>query len=911
MEPLEFTHAQMIGPDLPGTWPGDFEAPVYWMARTEFELPAQPAQARLAVVADRHYQIYLNGRHVADQHGFFNGDQYLVGQTWTDMFARGLQQGRNVLELLIRSDPYCHKNHRTFAPMLMAEGCVECDGCADTMIATSVDTWQVAVISGWRELVGTGSCYTLPWDRIYLSVCESMHAAGMSQDIPWGRAVVVDVSGPVPPVYEWNDYPERLRDRMPGLVVQEGPCVLPEYALVADLGAETALREEDVHSDIVLEGTFHCQEPVRLQLGGSALIDYTVELNDQTVADVRGVPDRQQMSLIDYISLIGSGMTRVGENRIRITVHRHRGCNKKLYLTCDGVDTRDIEWQCTGNGSGVWERHTLSTAERVGSLFPGNALSESRVFDARGGLDIVMPTQDASADCYTVVLDMQETIRARPALRISAQGPGRIYMGFGFSAHNGTVDCTRMLRTAVEVLEVPAGESVYRSFDLRTFRYVVLVCEGFTGPVHVRDIRATQALFVDNEQTGWQCTDERLNAIYDASRRTGQICHDELIVDNTEREHAQWADPIYSVCLTDYFCFGAYRRARRPLEEMMLAQIDDGQLPGYTPGRWFPRRPIQSHTNLVADTMVNHYMHTADETFGRRALDCIRRMIAFWGRFRNRDGLLAEMHTTFVDWGYCRYSYLNDGEGPVGILTAQNALYVYTLGHAARLARWLGATDLADEWKSLARQTAAGMCDVLYKPDLGVFVDGADNAQAEHTISQVANCAAIRAGVAPVGQAEQIVRRSFEPVEGYDYLYCNALFAPVAAEAMFENGCADLAIEWIRRRFGEMIDFGSDTIWETFEPMASHCQGTGAGIAYVLHRYTGGIYPAQPGYAQIGLDPRLGTLDEVRSTVMTIHGPVTVETHQRDDKVSCRLTLPSELQNRKIIHGDHVSVEVQ
>ena len=99
-----------------------------------------------------------------------------------------------------------------------------------------------------------------------------------------------------------------------------------------------------------------------------------------------------------------------------------------------------------------------------------------------------------------------------------------------------------MLFRAVDVLEVPAGEAAYRAFDVRTFNLLDLVFEGFEGQVAVREIRVEEPVFLDEGASSFESSDTLVNGVWEASRRTAQLCCTEVCVDNPEREHGQWVD---------------------------------------------------------------------------------------------------------------------------------------------------------------------------------------------------------------------------------------------------------------------------------------------------------------------------------------------------------------------------------
>ena len=185
-----------------------------------------------------------------------------------------------------------------------------------------------------------------------------------------------------------------------------------------------------------------------------------------------------------------------------------------------------------------------------------------------------------------------------------------------------------------------------------------------------------------------------------------------------------------------------------------------------------------------------------------------------------------------------------------------------------------------------------------------------DNPPAERSFSQPANALAVMYGAAPAGREQAILRRAFDPPEGIEIIPTNALFAWKACEAMFEAGLDETAVRLMRDRFGAMLEAGSDTLWETWSPHASHCQGTGAGPAYLLCRYLAGVYPAEPGYGAIGIDPHPAGLDHLRSVLNTPFGRIDVHWQRDGDEIRYRLALPETLRDRSITKPNWVRLEL-
>ncbi len=884
MAVAQFDHARAIGPDV-GPWPGDQDQPLYWLARKRFVLGAPLASMSCLIVADRHYEVYVNGRLAVRQRNFFSGDSYLHAQEWGEEIRRFLVAGENSIDVVVRSDPWRNKNYRCCQPVLMLEADLSGDG--EPVRIQTDETWQVGIIEGWRKQIAIGANGTIHFEKVTIPQDKASILSGFADTLTLTAPKMIDVSS-LPPVYLWNDPPKRVDRHLPCDVVARGTYDLPEEVLVFDVCSS---EDPTPNGNWELHASFDDAGGNQLDIAMSSLVPYEVELNGELVCKNTDVPGKHQMSLADFIAPAGQAVTRAGQNRIRIVVSEAPQGSRPLRFSIAGrPDLMDPgRWTYPDGRPAVAVPKPLELSEQIGAKFAtcsADAICTSlQPFSIRAG--------DGRCPGFAL-LDFGEVMTGRVTLRIQAESGGRIHLAYGFGHSAMAVDCHRMWLRAVDTLEVPAGESMYGAFDVRTFRYLDLLFEGFSGAVTVSDIHAEEAVFLDDGGSSFNTPDSRLNDIWLASRRTAQLCGNELYMDNPEREHAQWADATFGVASAGYYAFAEQRKVAKILEEIMLHQGPDGQLPGYAPGRWFPRVPLQCHMALFCRLAHRHFMHTGDESLARRTFEAMLKIFRHWQRYTDGHGLIRDLHTVFVDWGSHIYSYGRGSKGSTGALTSMNAYYLGALRAGGAMAGWLGRDADVRELTSRADAVSAAIRGQMYDAQIGLFRDGAGDPQAEQNVSQTANALAVLFGAAPEGEEKAIMTQAFEREGSADIIPANAFFVEQAGSALFEAGCGELALDWIRAGFGRMLDEGPGTLWETWQPHASLCQCTGAGVAWLFSRYLAGVYPAEPGYRRIGIDPHPCGLDYLEATLETPSGRVGLDWHVENDRMSYRLSLPAE-----------------
>ncbi len=244
----------------------------------------------------------------------------------------------------------------------------------------------------------------------------------------------------------------------------------------------------------------------------------------------------------------------------------------------------------------------------------------------------------------------------------SRRTPGRIYLAYGFLADQGSVDCGRNGKKAVDIIEVPAGSSEYEAFEDRTFVYLDMAFENFNGTLSIAGIALAERVFLDERRADCRSPDPLLPAVWRAALRTAQICCDEIYMDNSEREHCQWLCSAPPNIAAGYYAFGGEMpKTAKVLLEYALHQRPDGEIQGFAPGSWGDRPMYQCHMGLYVRAVWRDYHYRGDPKLLRRLMPHLHRLQAFWETRRNSQGLLENIETVWVDWGQHIYSYAPGG----------------------------------------------------------------------------------------------------------------------------------------------------------------------------------------------------------------------------------------------------------
>ncbi len=887
-------------------------APVYWLARCVFKLAAQPSVASLAIAADRHYEVFLNQTRVATCRNYFSGDRYLWLQRHAgpDLTAAAAAND-NIIEVLVRSDPRAHKNHIPFHPMLWCHLHLETPaGTVD--VATGAD-WEVAVVAGWRTL--RAYQLTIAYEKLTIPPADRRGVRGIPNDLEYRRPAPLD-RRQLPPIYEWTDKPKRVDIHRPAAVVAAGNWTGAADSIcfnLHDLFGAGATGG----AGVVLHTEFNAPRDQDLWIAVSGFCDGAVELNHVQICARNNLPGPDLMRQKNFLAppcrcRVRQGLNelavRFGDDHRRFLDWQARFAQEPLAaglwfrLQIQGMPAADWRWQngtgravkpvpCQGNLEDILGAKAASMP--LPALTVGSTPAEFTLCGLRAG------------EKQFILLDFNGIKKGQLSFTIQADAPGRIYLAYGFLADQGSVDCGRNGKKAVDIIEVPAGSSEYEAFEDRTFVYLDMAFENFNGTLSIAGIALAERVFLDERRADCRSPDPLLPAVWRAALRTAQICCDEIYMDNSEREHCQWLCSAPPNIAAGYYAFGGEMpKTAKVLLEYALHQRPDGEIQGFAPGSWGDRPMYQCHMGLYVRAVWRDYHYRGDPKLLRRLMPHLHRLQAFWETRRNSQGLLENIETVWVDWGQHIYSYAPGGipgaQGAGGVLTAMNAYYLGALRMCAELARALGEDRPAERYDAMADETAAAMARLLFDRDKILFRDGLNNPAAEKNYSQAANAVAALYGALPPAERPATLRAAFETAQPWaEIIPASPHFGLLAGEALFEAGLDSLAYAWIGRH-AHMLQSPAGTIWETWSPHVAHCQGIGSAIAYHLARYHAGIYPARPGFAAIGVRPQACGQAWLRMQLHTACGAIGAAWKRTPRGFDYELTLPPALQDRPL-----------
>jgi hypothetical protein len=417
-----------------------------------------------------------------------------------------------------------------------------------------------------------------------------------------------------------------------------------------------------------------------------------------------------------------------------------------------------------------------------------------------------------------------------------------------------------------------------------TFRNVV-------KPVKVDAISLNFTSYPVERRGRFDCSDERLNKIWETGAYTLQMCMTDGYVDCPSREQRQWVGDAYVEAMVNYAAFGDPRLTAKLLRQTAQSQQSDGMTMMYAPGDHdVLATTIVDYSLSWILTAYEYYRHTGDSSLIKEIYPHIRLACRWFERHLNERGLLGRVPGwVFIDWANV------DKRGEI---TALNALLFKALLDAAELAEVSEVRIDAGHYRALAARIKKALNERMWDSSRGIYVDCYIESGPCRRVSQQSNAVMILFEIAPSERWEQITNYISDPTrvrvrqtilsgevisggsfnEETDVVMAQPFFSFFVHRALARVGAMDKLMTRIQDRWGAMLDAGATTWWEEWvqRPGSSECHAWSAAPTFDLSTDILGVQPIEPGFSTFLVAPKIGGLKYAKGVFPTVKGDIPV-----------------------------------
>ncbi|MBP5638145.1 MAG: hypothetical protein J6X55_01605 [Victivallales bacterium] len=496
----------------------------------------------------------------------------------------------------------------------------------------------------------------------------------------------------------------------------------------------------------------------------------------------------------------------------------------------------------------------------------------------------------ALAENQTCVLDFGKTIYAVPEIKINSCNrddildviTGEHLMGAEIIAlENGT---RRNISTII-LHDLPDGAPPVNWVlnNCKGFRYIMLVARKARTVIAIQNVIAFVSTFEVDSRGTFECSDSKLNAIWDAGVRTLDTTMQGHFLDSPTKDQTQCLPDTMIQAFSSYVTHDGYNLSATALANFARTQTETGEINSLTPSSFF--QAIPDFSLIWPIWLQKHLMTTGDKQLLQQLLPALNSLMEYYNSLAiEPNGPLPQLDDVLGN-----NPFLDLGEiDRQGISTGLNAIYCRALFSAAWIAEFANDPDLQNTYRLRAARIAQQIHNLNWDQSRMLFVDSYSNSQQSPFSSWQSNILAIYGGIATKEDFNPIWNQLFTTNEPYENFsqgdYNNPFFKYFILDDAFANGLSRWGINLIRYYWGKMIDAGATTLWELFDPdnpalaerICSHCQGYAVAPNAFLISEVAGIRIATPGMSAIFFQPCLDGFSWCRASIPTPQGKITL-----------------------------------
>ncbi|EXM21931.1 Alpha-L-rhamnosidase C-terminal domain [Fusarium oxysporum f. sp. vasinfectum] len=414
------------------------------------------------------------------------------------------------------------------------------------------------------------------------------------------------------------------------------------------------------------------------------------------------------------------------------------------------------------------------------------------------------------------------------------------------------------------------------------------------------------------------------------------------IIDGAKRDRASFGGDAFVTGRSIAYSTADFEVWKGTIQLLLSHQTKDGYLGNLCPiqapehdGADDP--PYYGHYSLTYALLLvvsikDYWLHSGDWSLVKKSYGQLQRQMEFTKGFLNSDGLVQAPPYLSMTWFPMG--------GPVfGVSTGVNLAYLDALNAMASMSP---DSKTASEYSHQAANLKQALIHMLWnneqgtmRPALSLDPDGVFqdvNAYAA-TLGVSTDHPKVAEGIFP---AIESLPFAFRGLDKWDKFALTSPYASgFALEALLAKNEGIKARELLSQVWGVMADQDSPNYsgahWEAmktdgspFNHDASLAHGWSSWPVFLLPRYLAGVYPLEAGWKRIGVEPVLAGLEEVRYSLETPQGHLSVVVHINEEggKGSVKIVVPQGstavvrppkswvLENDAVIQGSGTEVSV-
>ena len=413
----------------------------------------------------------------------------------------------------------------------------------------------------------------------------------------------------------------------------------------------------------------------------------------------------------------------------------------------------------------------------------------------------------------------------------------------------------------------------YRSHEMDSIGECTVIVENSSNNRIDIGLKVLFSCYPSEEKGGFQCSDSRLNDIYNLGKWTVKICRQSIELDS----------PVH---LENLFCTGDY---------MIESLVNNCTTGDYTltrfdllrMSRYFEAtegyKYLTTYSLMWLSMLYDYFMYTGDKSIFFDTQKGLESMLHRFSGFEDSNGIIDDVtNYMFVDWVYIDGYRMSCPPRALGE-TFLNALYYNALKITSAIYYEMGLLDRSEYYKEKSKAFHKVFNNMFFDKEKGLYFDGRNKPnevnrcmpensdKRYHTI--YSNTLAVLYGLCDKEAGREIMERF---IEDKDFQEPQPYFMHFVLEAITEVGLFEkygmkLILKW--EKLVNECNKGMKEVWKTFEGYETDfSHGWGSTPTYQLPTRLLGLEILKPGFEAIRLNPKLFGLEWAKINLPTPKG---------------------------------------
>ena len=439
------------------------------------------------------------------------------------------------------------------------------------------------------------------------------------------------------------------------------------------------------------------------------------------------------------------------------------------------------------------------------------------------------------------VYDLGKFLYGFPVLTLEGSAGDIVDITCGLRLEGNAVKTIGQLGRMTDTVILGEGSNNWMRLVPRGTRYVMIsVRKALSGVTPtLRFITAEADL---ENALSFQCSDEKLNKVWERAMASLTQCWSQNIVDDPCSRRCQALPEAYIYARTLYHISGTENVVEKAIREFADGQLENGMILRIAPSGVYSYSPDTALLWILF--LEDHLIHTADPEFLREMEPCLDLLLKFFRMIPPSGDVLLPSERA----GHCTFLNPKYELEEQGIFTPLNALYYKALQSAARLYSTIGKDRKSAGCLSLSAQLKEQLDNYTFNGLTGLYADNYNGVRSG-SCSLRTNLMALNSGIVThVRDQKNLINICCHDLEGM-LKDCSSAFFFVILDTLFSYGKRKAALKLIYQ--GSELNLDRIRIYEE----GGNPHVFNVICADFLIREFLGVRPSVPGYSQVYFNP--------------------------------------------------------